>query len=58
MKNIALLVISFWACSDPVTSGAINALPGENPNAPVGEFHRAGQPCVAVSQPERPRVRR
>lgn len=54
MKKIFLLVISFWACSDPVTSGAINALPGENPNAPVGEFHRAGQPCVVCHSPSGP----
>jgi hypothetical protein len=34
------------ACSDPVHDTAISALGDENPNIPVGEYHRAGQPCV------------
>ncbi len=52
MKKIVLLAL--LACSDPVTSGAINALPPENPNVPVGEYHRAGQPCVLCHNPSGP----
>ncbi len=48
------LVIALLACSDPVTSGAISALPSENPNVPVGEYHRAGQPCVLCHSPSGP----
>jgi len=47
---IALLV----ACSDPVPDGQVNALPPEAPNVPVGEFHRAGQPCVQCHNPNGP----
>ena len=34
------------ACGDPVYDGEIAALGGESDGVPVGEFHRAGQPCV------------
>jgi hypothetical protein len=55
MKHLVRLVVFFAAaCSDPVTSGALNALPGENPTVPVGEFHRAGQPCVDCHNPSGP----
>lgn len=33
-------------CSDPVRDTALAALGDENPDIPVGEYHRAGQPCV------------
>src|SRR5512143_3613850 len=49
-----ILVISGVACSDPVTDGNINALGGELPNVPVGEYHRAGQPCVDCHNPSGP----
>jgi hypothetical protein len=52
MKNVLLVILV--SCSDPVTSGSINALPQENPNIPVGEFHRAGQPCVLCHSPSGP----
>ena len=42
------------ACSDPVTSGALDSLPPEDPNVPIGEFHRAGQPCVDCHSPSGP----
>ncbi len=43
----ALVVLALLAaCSDPVPDGAISALGDENPTIPVGEYHRAGQPCV------------
>lgn len=50
----ASVSLAFASCSDPVVSGQINALPGENPNIPVGEFHRAGQPCVLCHNPGGP----
>ncbi len=53
MKKLTLL-LALASCSDPVTSGQINALPGENPNVPVGEYHRAGQPCVLCHDPSGP----
>ena len=56
MKHVILLgmLLPLAQCSDPVTSGQINALPQENPNVPVGEFHRAGQPCVLCHNPSGP----
>ena len=56
MKKIVLLValLPLASCSDPVASGEINALPAENPVIPVGEFHRAGQPCVLCHSPTGP----
>lgn len=42
------------ACSDPVRDAAISALGDENPNIPVGEYHRAGQPCVTCHTPSGP----
>jgi len=49
-----ILLIAGAACSDPVTDGNINALGGELPNVPVGEYHRAGQPCVDCHSPSGP----
>jgi len=42
------------ACSDPVTSAELDALPPENPNVPIGQYHRAGQPCVVCHNPSGP----
>jgi hypothetical protein len=53
-RKHTLFSIALLSCSDPVTSGAINALPGEDPNIPIGEFHRAGQPCVVCHDPSGP----
>ena len=47
----ACLLVS---CSDPVRDGELSALPGENPVIPVGEYHRAGQPCVLCHSPGGP----
>lgn len=50
-------ILSFFAllsCSDPVTSGALNALPAEDPAIPIGEYHRAGQRCVVCHDPSGP----
>ncbi|HSQ67645.1 MAG TPA: hypothetical protein VLM85_30755 [Polyangiaceae bacterium] len=56
MKRTRLLFafLAAVACGDPVTDGAINALGGELPNVPVGEYHRAGQPCVDCHSPSGP----
>lgn len=34
------------SCADPVHDIQVKALGGEAPNVPVGEYHRAGQPCT------------
>ncbi|WP_218920093.1 hypothetical protein [Chondromyces crocatus] len=34
------------ACGNPAVDVRIAELPEEDPNVPVGEFHRPGQPCV------------
>jgi hypothetical protein len=49
-----LLFVTLWACSDPVPDGQLAALPGEDPTIPVGEYHRAGQPCVLCHDPSGP----
>jgi hypothetical protein len=49
-----MVALGLVSCSDPVTSGQIANLPGENPIIPVGEFHRAGQPCVLCHGPNGP----
>ena len=55
MKSPVLFaVLALISCSDPVRDGQLSALPGENPNIPVGEFHRAGQPCVLCHSPGGP----
>lgn len=45
-----ITVLAFAAvaasCSDPVRDGRIRALGDEVQGVPIGEFHRAGQPCV------------
>ncbi len=46
--SIAISVVAFalGACSDPVPDGQIAALGDEAANIPIGQYHRAGQPCV------------
>jgi hypothetical protein len=51
---LALFALSLVDCSDPVPDGQLAALPGENPAIPVGEYHRAGQPCVICHAPGGP----
>ena len=34
------------ACADPVHDAAVAALGPEDPNVPIGELHRPGQPCL------------
>ncbi len=48
LMGLAVLVTSFFGgCSlDPVERNAIQALGGEDPAVPPGEFHRPGQPCL------------
>lgn len=46
--------LALGACSDPVPDGQIKALGDENPNIPVGQYHRAGQPCVTCHNPNGP----
>jgi len=54
MRRTLLVILALVACSDPVRDGQLSALPGENPNIPVGEYHRAGQPCVLCHSPGGP----
>jgi hypothetical protein len=55
MRSRLLFAIFVLAsCSDPVTSARLDELPGENPNIPVGEYHRPGQPCVVCHNPSGP----
>lgn len=42
------------ACGDPVHDAQVQALGPENPSIPVGQYHRAGQPCVVCHGPEGP----
>jgi hypothetical protein len=42
------------SCADPVHDLQVKGLGGEDPAIPQGEFHRAGQPCVACHQPTGP----
>jgi hypothetical protein len=43
---LALFVIAACTAYDPVHDQDVDALGGEAPNVPQGEFHRAGQPCT------------
>jgi hypothetical protein len=43
MIGAALLLV---ACDNPIVDTKIEALGGESPDTPVGEYHRPGQPCV------------
>ena len=53
-RTLFLAIFALASCSDPVRDGELGALPGENPNAPVGEYHRAGQPCELCHGPGGP----
>ncbi len=51
---LALAGATAAACSDPVQSSAISALGKEVTGVPIGEFHRAGQPCLVCHEPYGP----
>ncbi len=40
------LIVSAWACGDPLRDAAIEALGEETPGFGPSEVHRPGQPCV------------
>jgi hypothetical protein len=46
MPFVLVVLVAFVACDDPVQSAEIAALGPEDPNVPVGELHRPGQPCT------------
>jgi hypothetical protein len=50
------IVVSALAgsCADPVHDQLVASLPAEDPAIPQGEFHRAGQPCLACHGSEGP----
>jgi len=52
----AAMVVAALAgsCADPVHDQLVQSLGPEDPAIPPGEFHRAGQPCVACHGPEGP----
>ena len=50
MKKI-VFAIALLSCGDPVPDAQRANLPPENPTIPVGEYHRAGQPCVLCHGP-------
>ena len=52
--RVLFAVVLLASCGDPVHDAELAALPGENPNVPVGEYHRAGQPCVLCHGPGGP----
>ena len=53
MKKLLLPLLLVF-CSDPVPDAQLSALPNEAPGIPVGEYHRAGQPCVVCHGPNGP----
>lgn len=60
MKRAALflpvLAAAAAAClnTNPVHQSQVDALGGEAPGVPVGEFHRAGQPCAVCHSADGP----
>lgn len=53
MTRTALIVAalsSFLSCADPVLSDQVAAQGPETAGVPVGELHRAGQPCLTCHQ--------
>jgi hypothetical protein len=52
----ALAACTLAACitTDPVHQREVDALGGEAPGVPQGEFHRAGQPCTVCHGPKGP----
>ena len=51
---IPLALAALCACSDPVHDGAVAAQGKETTGVPIGEFHRAGQPCVVCHEDHGP----
>ena len=52
---ILVLVHLSTSCSlDPVHDGQVSALGAEDSSIPVGEYHRAGQPCTVCHGGEGP----
>lgn len=44
---LAIALAGMFSCSlDPVHDDAVEALGGEDPAYPEGQYHRAGQPCL------------
>jgi hypothetical protein len=59
MSRVTSLVVTMglaaaFACSDPVHDGAIAAQGKETTGVPIGEFHRAGQPCTVCHEEHGP----
>ena len=55
VATLALAVGSGSACGmDPVHDGAVAAQGKETTGVPIGEFHRAGQPCVVCHEEHGP----
>ena len=52
--SIAAACLSQCTSYDPVHAQNVDALGGEAPNVPQGEFHRAGQPCTTCHGPSGP----
>jgi hypothetical protein len=50
----AACALAAGSCADPVHDLQVRSLGGEDPAIPQGEFHRAGQPCVACHQASGP----
>lgn len=44
--TVIALSLALAGCTNPIVDAKIEALGGESPDTPVGEFHRPGQPCV------------
>jgi len=44
--SVALAACAATSCGDPVHDHAVKALGDERGGVPLGEYHRAGQPCV------------
>jgi len=51
---LAIGLAASSGCSDPVHDGAVAAQGKETTGVPVGEFHRAGQPCVVCHEEHGP----
>ncbi len=47
----ALLLLLLAGCDNPIYDQQIEALGGEVPGTPAGEYHRPGQPCVLCHGP-------
>jgi hypothetical protein len=59
VRSLALAVATALAAgagcdTDPVHSAEVASLGPEAPNIPVGQYHRAGQPCGVCHGPEGP----